>query len=217
MLIVIQCAGRKSDQAGYLKTRDQKRVSFIAYPQEYTEPKSLLAHPDDLSDRGMSWRDMLLAYNEDPGDNPLGLLPAWQLYTPPAYKSLVKTFGVANVYILSAGWGLIKSDFLTPCYDITFSAKADAYMRRKKRDTYKDLCQLPMDTTEPVVFLGGKDYLPLFCQLSQGYNGERSIFYNSKIAPKAPSCNLVRYETTKRTNWHYECAQALVDGRIGIE
>ena len=61
--------------------------------------------------------------------SPFGLLPAYQLYENSTYNRLVDRFGLSNVYILSAGWGLIPADFLTPHYDITFSASADAYKR----------------------------------------------------------------------------------------
>jgi hypothetical protein len=55
----------------------------------------------------------------------------------------VKQFGIENTFILSAGWGLIDATFLTPAYDITFSAKADNFVRRRKRDAFYDLCLLP--------------------------------------------------------------------------
>ena len=51
---------------------------------------------------------------------------------------LVEIFGIDNVYILSAGWGLIRASFLTPNYDITFSAPAGAYNLRRKYDQYCD-------------------------------------------------------------------------------
>ena len=97
------------------------------------------ARPDDASDAGGTWRDQLLAYNASPGNNPLGLLPAFELYENDIYRALVKQFGIENTYILSAGWGLIAGAFLTPAYDITFSAQADNFVRRRKRDAFSDL------------------------------------------------------------------------------
>ena len=61
---------------------------------------------------------------------------------------------------------MIAADFLTPDYDITFSGSADAYVRRGKKDRYKDFCMLPADTVDDIVFFGGKDYLPLFAKLT---------------------------------------------------
>jgi hypothetical protein len=62
---------------------------------------------------------VLQEYNALPGNNPLGLYPAWRLYENRSYEGLVDRFGVDNLYILSAGWGLISAAFLTPNYDIT--------------------------------------------------------------------------------------------------
>ena len=54
--------------------------------------------------------------------------------------------------------GLIPAPFLTPCYEITFTASADDWKRLKKRDAYNNLSMLTADTDKQVVFLGGKDY-----------------------------------------------------------
>lgn len=122
--------------------------------------------------------------------------------------------GLDHVYILSAGWGLVKSDFLTPYYDITFSQSArgaDAYKRRKKTDKYCDLSMLPDDTDEEIAFFGGKYYVPLFCTLTSKARSRRTIFYSADQAPQAPGCAVVKFETTTRTNWHYECVKASLE------
>src|SRR6185312_14489468 len=107
------------------------------------------------------------------------------LYANPTYGALEKRFGNKRTYILSAGWGLIGASFLTPHYDITFSMTAEPYKRRRKRDVYGDLRMLPNDTDEPIVFFGGKDYLPLFCELTKGVRGKKTVFYNSGEPPVA--------------------------------
>ena len=58
--------------------------------------------------------------------------------------------------------GLICADFLTPSDDITFSAQADAFKRRRAHDQYDDFAMLEARDTEPVAFFGGKDYLNSF-------------------------------------------------------
>lgn len=217
MIVVIQCAARKSPDAGHLRRRNGKPVFFVADPHSAPNDKSYLyARPDDQSDNGVSWRAVLLEYNKKPGNNPLGLLPAWRLYQNPTYGRLVDRVGIENTYILSAGWGLIAADFLTPDYDITFSPSADRYKRRRKKDRYDDLRMLPANTTKPVVFFGGKDYVPLFCSLTERVKGQRVLFYNSATLPDAPGCTLKRFDTTTRTNWHYECANAFIKEKIGI-
>ncbi len=214
MTVVLQCAASKDPRAGYLKTASGTPVMFVADPSAAPPvPARAYARPDDISDTGKSWRQVLVKYNAHPDTNPCGLYPACRLYKNAAYERLVQKFGMQNVFILSAGWGLIGADFLTPMYDITFSMSAEAYKRRGKRERYADLCMLPGDADD-IVFVGGKDYLPLFCTLTSAIDGRKTVFYNSRNAPDTPGCRLQRFETTTRTNWHYECANALIDGAI---
>jgi hypothetical protein len=221
MIVVIQCAAKKSSSAGYLRSEDGEKVLFVAEPQG--APASVIvdyARPDDevndVADGDLTWRDHLTSYNAKPGGNPLELMPAWQLYSNRAYKNLVDRFGQDKLYILSAGWGMLAADFLTPMYDITFSASAEGYKRRRSRDRYSDLSMLPAETAETVVLFGGKDYVSLFCELTKDIKSARYIFYNSVSPPNAPGCELVRFNTTARTNWHYLCAQAFIEGRVSV-
>jgi len=170
----------------------------------------IYARPDDISDIGKSWRAVLGEYNAAPNENPLGLLPAWRLYSHPAYKMLANQCGLDRLYVLSAGWVLLRADFLTPNYDITFSkaANVERYKRRGLRETYKDFC-LPSDVTEPIMFFGGRDYVPWFCELTAKAEGQRTVFYaGSEIV--APGCALRRFGKPF-TNWHYQCAKAFVN------
>ncbi len=168
------------------------------------------ARPDDLSDRGKTWRTVLQEYNTMPGENPLGLLPAWRLYKNQTYGILAGHFGLDHLYILSAGWGLIRADFLTPNYDITFSSarNVERFKRRSPRDAYDDF-EFPRNVTETVVFYGGRDYIPLFCKLTAGTKGSRTVFYAGN-KPDAPGCVLQRYGNPF-TNWHYQCARQFVE------
>jgi hypothetical protein len=217
MIVVIQCAASKRPDAGHLVAASGKLVDFVAQPQiAPPNPDRVYARPDDLPEDGVSWRQLLLAYNDNSGGNPLRLYPAYQLYENKAYGRLVERFGSRNVYILSAGWGLISADFLTPSYDITFSQSADAYKRRRKTDRYDDFRMLPGNTTMDIVFFGGKDYLPLFCSLTDTIRSKKIVFFNSANVPRFNGCTFRRFETTTRTNWHYECARAFLDGTVRI-
>jgi len=190
---------------------------FVADPQHAPPDQGYqFARPDDIADTGETWRAELLRYNETSESNPLGLIPAWQLYQNPTYEMLAKTYGLERLFILSAGWGLIAGSFLTPDYDITFSTGADAYKRRRKKVCYDDLCMLPDDNTTPIVFFGGKDYVSLFCKLTERNKGPRHIFYNSANPPEAHGCILKKFPTTTRTNWHYGCARAFMNNEIRI-
>jgi hypothetical protein len=217
MKVVIQCAAKKLPAAASLLTSDGKTVFFVARPDKAPPSEThTCARPDDLSDDGQTWRDRLLVYNREAKANPLNLLPAYRLYANDSYRKLVDRFGTERVFILSAGWGLISAVFLTPAYDITFSAMAELYKRRRKNEIYRDFCMLP-DDGEEILFLGGKDYLPLFCNLTRGLNGMKRVFYNAATCPVLPKgFKAVKYETTTRTNWHYECASDLIEARNWI-
>ena len=220
MIVVIQCAATKKPEAGYLQRRDGQKVMFVAGPENAPVDQYSYAHPDDTADTGNSWRDELLKYNDkynaDLGNNPLGLLPAWQLYENKTYGMLAKRYGKQRLYILSAGWGLIASDFLTAAYDITFSGSADEFKRRQKKDCYNDLRMLSADNEVPVVFFVSQAYVSLACKLTESINSPKYLFYNSKKALVAPGCHLIKYDTRTRTNWHYQCAKDFIEGKIGI-
>lgn len=217
MKIVIQCAGSKvtcAEPDGHMQTKEGKPVMFVAQPPG-PRPDIIYATPDDLSDRQVSWRTLLQEYNKSPGDNPWKLRKAYTLYENEIYGALEKKFGV-DMYVLSAGWGLIRADFLTPQYDITFKSSADYYKRRKKTDHYRDFNMLTDDGDDPIVFFGGKDYVRLFCSLTAEWCSRRKVFYNSAKRPDAPGCDLERFDTKARTNWHYECAKAFLDSSTEI-
>ena len=121
----------------------------------------------------------------------------------------MERLGSERVFILSAGWGLLPSSYLTPNYDITFKNLPDPikYKRRKKTDYYIDfILQTKLDA--PMLFFGGKDYVPLFVQLTRTHRGPRTVFFDSQDPPNAPGCRLEAFVTTTRTNWHYGCVDA---------
>lgn len=213
MIVVIQCAARKRRDAGYFRSPAGEKVFFVANSGIVPSAEhTILVHPDDVAHEGLSWRQHLVAYNER-DDNQFRLATAGELYENSVYSGLVSALGAERVFILSAGWGLLRSDFLTPQYDITFSSsvrRQQPWKYRSHSDRYDDFRQLPDTTSEPVVFLGGKDYVSLFCDLTRDVQAERTIFYNSQNPPRAPACNLQLFETRTRTNWHYECARSLL-------
>ncbi len=215
--VVIQCANTKQEAAGTLRSAAGDRVNFVAHPAEAPPvPGVVYAHPDGADADGRTWRSKLEAYNQSPHTNPLGLLEARKLYRHPAYVALSQQLTKDDLHILSAGWGLLSADFLTPTYDITFSGQAESYKRRRPRDRFNDFCMLDNESDVPLAFFGGKDYFPLFKQLTEGYRGHRIVVYNSSDAPNAPGITAVRYETTTRTNWHYEAGKAWLDGRLTL-
>jgi len=214
MIVAIQCAATKRPEAGSLMTGDGVPVTFVANPGMAPSAPGVLARPDDIARGSLTWRDILKDCNARPGNSPYALLRAYELYANPVYRRLTERFGAERTYILSAGWGLIRSDFRTPSYDITFSGQADPWKRRRKGDAYRDFAMLPPDVDGPVVFLGSKDYLPQFLSLTEGTRAERIVVYRSVNVPNAPGCKLHRFETRTMTNWHYEAADALLRGDL---
>ena len=222
---VIQCAATKRGSAGCLRTEDGRKVVFVADPKNAPESSDrIYKRPDDLMDGNRSYRDAVVTYDRrwrrNPQDNPCGLLAAWRLYKHPVYEGLVRRFGIPRVFILSAGWGLIPADFLTPFYDITFRyvTEAEKYKRRRG-DGFRDLMMLPTDSRN-IVFLGGKDYRQLFCRLTEGTSAARIVFYRATAEDEqdigVARCESRPFRTSTRTNWHYECAQALIEDKITV-
>lgn len=216
MIVIIQCAGSKRAEAGSLTTFDGAAVRFVAHLELAPDDGECYANPDDECENGKTWRDLLLEINRVDTPPAPNLLSAGKLYRPQVYQDLLKHLGHEKLYILSAGWGLIRSDFLLPDYDITFSGQAERYKRRRKVDRYQDFSMLPPDSDEPVLFFGSKDYLPLFRQLSADHRGRRIVLFRSSEPPDCPECVSVQYETPRRTNWHYEAAESYLAGKLQL-
>lgn len=229
MIVVISCAGSKAPSAGRLRTPDGRQVAFVAHPELMQEsridPNLVYDSPDDQSGFGVTWREKLAEYNEEyrrTGSNPHDLLPAFQLYKNRTYRDLVGRFKLENVFIISAGWGIIRSDFLTPHYDITFSSMAPPAERRDyARDggfmDYNALADAQEVFEGPVVCVASQAYLPLFHKLTESLDCEKLAFFVTNVPPDLPGCKPVRYEVRgMANNWQYRCARDLIDGKLQI-
>jgi hypothetical protein len=202
--------------------RTGQRVKFVAHPEEAPEAPSstdwFYAHPDGLSDiPGQTWRQQLAAYNANPLDNSLDLLEACRLYRNPAYQELVAAFGLTNVFILSAAWGLVRADYLLPYYDLTFAhtKRGEGYKRRMQWDTYNDFSQLPNGENGPIVYFGGNNYLLLLKKVTSHIHCEKVIFFASANPPNDAQWRTIRFDRNFY-NWHYACARDFIAGRLSI-
>jgi len=174
--------------------------------------------PDDpIPSSSRTWRQELLSYNQR-GTNPDGLLRAADLYAHSVYRELVKEYGWANTFILSAGWGLVRADFLLPSYDITFSSQASACNRRRKSDRYDDFNHLSdyhgIHLEDTVYFCGSNDYLPLYYRLTRDLSGRKVIYHKAQSPPKEEGYVYIQYITRQSTNWHYTCAREFIQGKL---
>lgn len=217
MIIVIQCAKSKLDNAGTLCAQDGRTVRFVAHPELAPyDGHSIYVRPDDQCDRGGSWRQQVSDYNKDPGTNPLNLLPAYQLYRNKVYRELAAKYGLHNVFILSAGWGLIAADFLIPDYDITLNARADVLTRRRMRDKYRDFCMLSNDRDDEIVLFASQSYLPLFVSILQSAANPVTVFYASGTPPVKHGWTLRKYDARSLYTWPYDCAADYSRGNLKL-
>ena len=115
-----------------------------------------------------------------------------------------------------AGGSCGRTSCYLPDYDITFSGAAELWSRRRRGQGFHDCNALAGSPPDDTVFLGGKDYLPLFLALTRDVSGRRLVLHNSTVEPSAPGCRVQRFDTPRRTNWHYDCAAALASGRLGL-
>ncbi len=215
--VIIQCAASKAPKAGHFKTLTGQRVKFVARPAEVPcRGEYVYLRPDDDSDvPGQTWRQRLVIYNSG-RDNPFGLLKAYCLYEHRIYKELVAALGPGNVFILSAGWGLVRADYPLPDYDITFSNSAKgekSYKRRRRQDKYDDFCHLRDDPTGPIISFCSKDYLPLLFRLTDTLSLDKRVYYYGLHAPAQKGWQPVRFDLGQTSNphtWPYDCASEFV-------
>ena len=75
MICVIQCAASKQPTAGHMLAHDRSLVDLVADPLA-APPNAARAYarPDDLAENGKSWRQHLVEYNNNAGNNALGFI-----------------------------------------------------------------------------------------------------------------------------------------------
>lgn len=216
MKIVISCSGKKNGTN--LKYMDNE-ISFISNPSPLLG--SGISHyfrPDDIiPDEKRTWRDYIITQTDR------GLLKAYELYKNPIYKALHDKFKT-DLYILSAGWGLVNSEFYIPKYDITFSTRGDILSRRTAEDIFNDFNHLKgIDESEKIIFFGGSDYINFFYELTKSLPNRKIIFYKKKDIPqKYPFLKqdllvkLLKFESRANTNWHYGCAKKFLNNELEL-
>lgn len=201
--VVIQCAASKRPGAGSLVDAMGNPLSVVMWPQQTFD-----VFPD-----APGMRQQVMARQQDDA-----LLRAGDLYAPPIYRELVDRWGWGCVYVLSAGWGLVRADFRLPLYDITFSQHAEARCRRTADMALADFNQLDPDDRRPVVFLGTGHYCELFLTMTDVLSVPRIMVERTPTIYRGRHPNLVPllWSTTTRTNWHYEAAAALCRGTLPL-
>ena len=202
---------------GYFK-HEGKKVKFVTQPDLAPDDDFLYALPDDTDSGGVSWREKLTNYNRefrDSGKNPYGLLPAWKIYQNKIYEDLKNEYGEDRLYILLAGWGIVRADFLIPASEITFTVKLPNNYNLKD-GFYRHYNMLPDDAGDPVVFFGRDECIPLFCDLTGKILGKRYAFYKGD-RPDAPCCELREFRPSDSNPiWYYETARKFIENGMSM-
>ena len=211
--IVMMCAGAKQPNSGLIF--NEQNIKFRAVSSRNNNEYL----PDDLINgiENIRWRDYVIN-NQNPETIPFR---AYELYRRNEYTCLYNNFE-HNLYILSAGWGLVRADYRLPNYDITFSNVAPVSLNTRRNDNvnvipiYDDFNQLEVNPEDDIIFVGGKKYINLFYELTQNLTNRKIIYYNSQNQPNPQLGNYVyrRYFINYFTNWHYELAHDLCQGLI---
>ena len=208
--VVMVCAGRKRDSffTGY------HNKNFVNNSVQNFEH-----HPDEIMNNGITtWREYLINNQND-----INLKMAFDLYLPIRYPDIYVDLHAkfnTNFYILSAGWGLINSEFKLPKYNITFSENNNIlpnYRRNKNLiipPIYNDFNQLLVNDEDDIILLGGKDYRNLFYKLTQYLSNRKVIYYKEQQIPTLPNFVInrqtfifVQYKPDNPNNnydWYYE-------------
>jgi hypothetical protein len=205
--VVMICSSRK-----YASTLDDNpQIKFKAIGNSIDE-----FHPDEkMPNSAISWRDYLEEHQEDKN-----LKMAYELYSRNEYQSLYEKFG-NSFYILSAGWGLVSSEFKLPNYDITFSGNANIGVRRSKNinnlPIYNDFNQLDINDNEDIIFIGSASYLPHFYSLTYNLPNRKLIFFfgqgNNLPQPivNQNTFEFINFPSLNNRSWHYELANLLCE------
>lgn len=217
MKIVISCCDRKN---GEPFIHNGEIINFVSHVDQVVPNDGMNFHPDDLiPNENVTWRELV---NQQGLNN--NLQPAYELYRQPIYNSLHQYYG-NELFIFSAGWGIIRADFRLPKYNITFSNNNNIplYARRNLGDVFDDFTHLEgIEANERIVLIAGSNYVIPFCQLTENLPNEKIIIYkNQNLLNNNPylnnnNFNFQHYQTNRRTNWHYEFAQRLINNEIEI-
>jgi len=221
-IVVFPCCARKKD---YYWEDNGRKVKFVANPGKCDGSDEFRYYrPDDKNpDTGKTWRQEVSAYNEEvqrTGEKWRKLRKAWELYEPNIYEKLKDTYGEENFFILSAGWGLVRSDYLLPYYNITFSSSGKSWERRRNSDEYRDFNQLAekkIEQSDTIYFFGLQDYLDLYYELTEKLPGDRKVIYHyqCKKMDQRAGYKYIPYKEAQQTRgWQYDCVRDFLKGKL---
>lgn len=225
MIAVIQCAGSKQNDAASFCLNGET-LSFIATPEEGEQNQ---VRPwDNVPGMNATWVSCVRAFNGLSNDHDWDtfvdagitldqgnaqMYQAGQLYRPQEYHDLVEKLGKENVYILSAGWGLVRSDRLLPDYDITFSngaRKTNKYITPKCRSDKQSLHPI-IEGDNPVHLFITPNYLDYWDRtFAESFEAHDVLLHWHR-----PDTSRYRIELHdcggRKTNWHYTAVNQFLE------
>lgn len=209
-VLVIPCTrGKISSAKPVFWSEEEREVLFVARPEGGGQkPGPVWASPEGMKSPQLSWREFILQGNSG-GVCPDNLYAASELYKFPSF--VVEHIGrlpPSRLFFLSAGWGLVRSDFRLPLYNITFNPLAKEAFRRSPRMDWADFFPAELHSKD-IVFLGGVAYAELLEKISRrnGHVGGLVLHAKSSKLPRVKEDDRVRlheHNTARRTNWHFE-------------
>lgn len=220
MKVVIQCADDKKSAETF--TLNDYSVRFVATPDIGLSE----ACPWDRipSMAGQTWIDCARAYgnpsnwqiyqNAGIGISGNGaLMQCGDLYAPPAYGNLLQAIGKENVYILSAGWGLIRANYGIPPYNVTFcnanNVPENAKISPPKRANYLSFGDIVDGDDEIHLFITAKYFAYWELNfINNDRHADRIILHWRKgqsLPLSSPLEDQVVHHDcgNQRQNWHY--------------
>ena len=222
MKVVFQCAGEKQADAASL-TLNGDVIEFLARPAGETNQRC----PWDLMPGSKKiWIDCVRDLADNDGKMPdefsrlgIGIGPgilyeAGKLYAKPIYDRLVSQIYLDNVYILSAGWGLIRGSRKIPDYDVTFSQSAspEKRVRPAARSRAAAITDEIPGTDEIHLFIT-PNYADYWTSLKNTF-GTRAILH-WRTGQRLPTGRYSRVQAhdcgEQRTNWQYKAATQFLD------
>lgn len=217
--VVIQCAGLKVPGALTLALNGVDR-KFVARPELAGRKGS--APWDEIGAGNRTFIDFVRDYNR--GDvgyygrvavaNGGSLTAAGSLYRNRIYQELLTACSVENVYILSAGWGLVRANDEIPVYDITFSQNAQEMNRitpddRAQHGTVRDA----VDGCEEIHLFLSRSYADYWFLVFPELNGRVILHWRMGQEHPLNNVHVIEHDCgNMRTNWQNTAAGQWLNG-----
>lgn len=231
MKAVIQCAMTKNEKSATF-TMNGAAQTFVATPSGVNEVRPWDEIPTMI---GKTWIDCAHAYGipaewvmyKDAGIGISGngqLTECGTLYlprkSPRVYQDLVEKLGKENVYILSAGWGLVRADARIPTYNVTFNEQAPLYAQvtPENRSKYPAYSNVIAGADEIHLFIT-PNYFDYWTRSFMGKDNHRQryVLHWKDGANNRPENiqerNIHLHELGKlKTNWQYAAVYQFIKG-----